>query len=266
MVSLFYDCNECREDVYQKENTMRSAYQADQQAIVDQQIAENLGLDVQASNLSRLAKRVINSLGSDLLPTNIKVVESAKQKLPTDYLLQAIQSGKLSQLFDQIKAVPKSRLSKKAQIIQDDLKNNQTVKDLLNEMVETIVNDNTIAPEAKPAAIKQEFIDIAAGGDASMVNELVDRALETTNDVKRTKKVKKVLYNMINEIVSNNDIDVGKYLVDSNVNLKKLTEKEAKDIADKFKITLKSKTLNGKRKEFNTFKSQYNNTIAPEAK
>ena len=110
-MSLFYDCNECKEKEYVKENGLRAANQSKQQSIVDEQIAESLGLDVQASNLSRLAKRVINSLGSDLLPTDIKVVETAKQKLPTDYLLQAITTGKLTQLIDRIKSIPKQKIN-----------------------------------------------------------------------------------------------------------------------------------------------------------
>lgn len=185
-MSLFYDCNECKEKEYVKENVIRASNQLEQQAIVDQQIAESLGLDVQASALSKLAKRVINSIGSELLPTDIKVVESAKKKLPTDYLLQAITTGKLSQLFDRIKAVPKSKLSKKAQVIQDDLKNNQILKDVLNEDIAKIVSDSELSPEEKPAAIKQAIVDDAAGGDGKVLDELVDAGSNYATSVATT--------------------------------------------------------------------------------
>ena len=173
-MSLFYDCNECKEKDYVRENVIRAANQLEQQAIVDQQIAESLGLDVQASNLSKLAKRVINSIGSELLPNDIKVVESAKQKLSTDYLLQAITTGKLSQLFDRIKTVDPKKLSKKAKLIQSDLKSDQMLKDVLNEDIAKILDDITITPEEKPVAIKKAIIDVAAGGDGKVLNELVD--------------------------------------------------------------------------------------------
>ncbi len=175
-MSLFYDCNECKEKEYVKENVIRAANQLEQQSIVDQQIAESLGLDVQASTLSRLAKRVINSIGSDLLPTDINIVETAKQKLPTDYLLQAITTGKLSQLFDRIKTVDPKKLSKKAKLIQSDLKSDQMVKDVLNEEIANILDDITITPEEKPVAIKKAIIDIAAGGDEKVVEELTGYA------------------------------------------------------------------------------------------
>lgn len=188
-MSLFYDCNECKEKEYVKENVIRASNQLEQQAIVDQQIAESLGLDIQASTLSKLAKRIINNLGSELVPTDIKVVETAKQKLPTDYLLQAIQSGKLSQLIDRIKTVDPKKLSKKAKLIQSDLKSDQMVKDVLNEEIAKILDDITITPEEKPVAIKKAIIDIAAGKDGKVIDELVKATLETAISKSDTKKI-----------------------------------------------------------------------------
>lgn len=183
-MSLFYDCNECKEKEYVKENGIRALNESKQQDIVDMQIAEALGLDVQASNLSRLAKRVINSIGSDLLPTNIKVVETAKQKVPVDYLLQAITTGKLTELFDKIKAIPVQKLSKKARVIQDDVKNNKDMKEVLNEGIANIINSQDIPEEEKPKAIKREITDIVAGGDEKAIEELTDYASDGSNDSK----------------------------------------------------------------------------------
>lgn len=187
-MSLFYDCNECKEKEYVKENVIRASNQLEQQAIVDQQIAESLGIDVQASALSKLAKRVINSIGSELKPS-IKVVETAKQKLPTDYLLQAITTGKLSQLFDRIKTVDPKKLSKKAKLIQSDLKSDQMVKDVLNEEIAKILDDITITPEEKPVAIKKAIIDIAGDKDGKVIDELVKSTLETAISKFDTKKI-----------------------------------------------------------------------------
>lgn len=183
-MSLFYDCNECKEKEYVKENRLRAVNQSKQQEIVDMQIAESLGLDVQASNLSRLAKRVINSLGSNLLPTDIKVVETAKQKVPIDYLLQAITTGKLTELFERIKAIPTQKLSKKARVVQDDIKNNEDMKEVLNEGIAGIVSSNDIPEEEKPEAIKKEIIEVVGGGDEKVIEELSGYGSDSSNDSK----------------------------------------------------------------------------------
>jgi hypothetical protein len=180
MVSLFYDCNECKEKLYVKENRLRESNQSSQQQIVDQQIDAELGLETTATNLGRLAKRVINSLGSELIPADRKVVETAQQKTPIDYLKQVIASGKLTELFDRIKAIPPKKLTPKARIVQSDLKSNKEVKDTLNEDIANIVGKN-ISAEEKSEEIKKAVIDIAAGGDATVMEELAGYTSDASN-------------------------------------------------------------------------------------
>ena len=65
MGSLFYSSNQKRERKYVKENVKREVNQYNQQEIVDDSIAEELGLQQESNRLSKLASRVIGRLGAE---------------------------------------------------------------------------------------------------------------------------------------------------------------------------------------------------------
>lgn len=77
-MSLFYDCNECKEQLYVKENLLRERNQETQQQIVDEQIAEELGLESKATNLGRLASRIFQRIGTSDIPEITASRDTAK--------------------------------------------------------------------------------------------------------------------------------------------------------------------------------------------
>lgn len=177
-MSLFYKSNEAKERKYVKENKIRELNDEAQQQIVDEQIDKELGLDRKATNIGLLSKRVADKL------------VSAKSNKPTsgnDILLNAINSGKLSELFNKLKTLPDSLLSKTQRLIRGDLENEESKK-IVNELIAEAVPNG---PEAIKVAVLQSLGGIGNEDIVldmiSKINEKVDLTETKSKTPKNTK-------------------------------------------------------------------------------
>lgn len=146
----YYSNNERKLRQFRKENYIREDNNEQQQAIVDEQVAKELGLEVQATSLGELGSRVAKKLtfGTDIAGKPTPVV---------DIIRDAISTGKLSNLFDRLKAIPDSKLTRVQKIIKRDL-NNPEVKSMINSLI----------AEALPQGvegIRKAFLEGVAGKD-----------------------------------------------------------------------------------------------------
>lgn len=178
-------CNEERQRRYLKERREQEINDERQQEVVDEMIAERLGFERSATQLSRLGKRVFTDLiENTATPTEKKVVDILKNtfnnpaeiKKSNPTLIDFIKGGTLSQLFDKIKKINPKTLSKKSKIIQTDLINDPIVKEVMNEMIDKIILDSSISEEDKPAKIEKAIIEVVAGGDKKTIDELLNKA------------------------------------------------------------------------------------------
>ena len=130
--SLFYSNNERKQRKYIKENKIRELNQEDQQQVVDSQTTFELAKDTKAENLSKLATRVVNKLGTSLIPPNQNF--TALQYTPLQLLTNIIKAGQLTNLFTEIKELPDDVLNNKQKLIRDNL-NDPKFKSLMNENI-----------------------------------------------------------------------------------------------------------------------------------
>jgi len=152
------------------------------QDLLDAEIAKELGLEVQATNLAKMAKRVVSQLG-----------ETVINNKGTSYLKNAISSGKLSDLFDMIKGMNTDGLSKKEKIIISDIKNKKRRKeltDIFNERLRLILARNLDQAEFEKE-VEQEFIDITGGGDKDLIENIIKKASKVTKKVGRPTTTKR---------------------------------------------------------------------------
>ncbi len=172
-------CNEERQKRYLKERRQQELNDEVQQEVIDNINAERLGLETQARTLSRLGKAVFTDLiENTTTPVEKQVVSAAKKTLlmsnPT--IADFVKNAKLSELFDNIKKINPQFLSKKARIIQKDLSNEPMIKETVNEMISQIISDINTLEEEKPAQIEKELINIVAGGDKKVMQELITKS------------------------------------------------------------------------------------------
>lgn len=132
MVSSFYSSNEKKQKSYIKNRVIKEFNEEKQQQVVDDSIAEELGLQQEASNLSKLATRVINKIGNELIPKSFNAKLQEQNFTPIEYLKYSIENGNLSGLIDDIKALPDSLLNKVQRLLKRDL-NNPQIKDNIND-------------------------------------------------------------------------------------------------------------------------------------
>jgi hypothetical protein len=159
MVSSFYSSNEAKERKYVKENRIRELNQEAQQDIVDAQIDAELGLESKATKMSALSKRITD-----------KLVGTKPEVLKGDALLvRAINNGQLSDLFEKIKLLKDSALTKTQQSIRDNL-SVQRNKDIINSLIQEAVPNGV-------DAIKYAVINALGGdGNEESVLELITKA------------------------------------------------------------------------------------------
>ena len=176
-MSLFYKSNEAKERKYVKENKIRELNDEAQQEIVDEQIDKELGLDRKATNIGLLSKRVADKLVN-------ATARSGKTTSANDTLLNAINNGKLTELFNKIKALPDSLLSKTQRLIRDDLKNEETKK-IVNELIaESVPN----GPEAIKIAVLQSLGGV---NNEDIVLDMISKINEKVNLTETKSKVPK---------------------------------------------------------------------------
>ena len=162
---MMFACEGQRQKKYLKLRKEEEINQINQQEVLDELIAEEKGLDISAEKLSNLAKRVVNKIGEEVLQPEINKSGVVTPK-PTDRILEAIRSGKLSELFEKIKGIPASKLTKKQKIIQKDLKDNTELKQVLNEEMTKIIAKN-IPEEEKALEVKRAVNEYVSGDSDS---------------------------------------------------------------------------------------------------
>lgn len=162
---MMFACEGQRQKKYLKLRKEEEINQINQQEVLDELIAEEKGLDISAEKLSNLAKRVVNKIGEEVLQPEINNAGVFTPK-PTDRILEAIRSGKLSELFERIKGIPTSKLTKKQKIIQKDLKDNTELKEIVNEEITKILAKN-IPEEEKALEVKRAVNEYVSGDSDS---------------------------------------------------------------------------------------------------
>lgn len=188
-MSLFYSSNERKERKYVKENKIRELNDEAQQQIVDDEISKELGLDEKATNLGKLATRVINKLGTEILPkpvgTDIKF--TTEQFTPMELLTNSIKNGTLSDLFEKLKALPNKLLNKTQRIIRDDLSDTES-KNMINELIADDVSKSKSADEIRKTVLES----LGGIGNEEIVLDMIRKAKEASFDVSTSSKESKV--------------------------------------------------------------------------
>lgn len=176
-MSLFYKSNQAKERKYVKENQLRELNDQAQQEIVEYEISQDLGLDEQATNLGKLAKRVINRLGSEILnaPVGKDVKFTAEQITPMEIIKKSIENGTLTDLFEKLKALPNNILNKTQRIIRNDLSNPDT-KRIINDLI-----SEDLANNRGPDAIRQTVLESLGGiGNEDIVLDMIKKTSSST--------------------------------------------------------------------------------------
>lgn len=170
MVSSFYSSNEKKQRNYIKDRRIEEVNEANQQERVDDAIDKELGFEQKATKLSKLAKRVVDKIGNEIV-TDLSS-NSFKSKLnqlnmsPLEFLKGSIENGTLSQLFDKIKALPNNVLNKTQQLIRDDL-NNPEIKSVINDEIAAVANKGT-------NTIMDTMLEAIGGSDGENDDEILD--------------------------------------------------------------------------------------------
>lgn len=197
---MMFACEGQRQKKYLKLRKEEEINQINQQEVLDELIAEEKGLDISAEKLSNLAKRVVNKIGQEVFQPEINKAGVVTPK-PTDRILEAIRSGKLSELFERIKSIPTTKLTKKQKIIQKDLKDNTVLKQIINEEIAQILEKN-ITEEEKVFEIKRSINENVTGNaNSSEIDNMLDVGSEfgsegstltmATDNLKDSKEYKK---------------------------------------------------------------------------
>ena len=191
-----YKSNQQRLKSYVSERRVEEANADEHQSRLYEQIAADLGQEVQATALAKMAKRVVNKFGDEIQKPSLQMQTTGKPYTATDYLRQSIGEGKLSQIFDMIKSMSTDGLSKKEKIIVSDIKNKERRKyltEIFNDRITPILekkhkeftNNKSDALAASKSAlddildnVETAFIDVIAGGDKSAVKNIVTKARE----------------------------------------------------------------------------------------
>lgn len=171
----FYGSTQSRLRTYTADRRIEEQNGEIQQSKVYQKLAEERGDVESADRLARLGTMVINKFGQQVMthtvPTNAPL---GQQKFDIrSYLKQAIENGTLSQLWDRMKNVPDSKLSKVAQIIKSDLKVNKMLKEELNIKLKEVIDTKLSAQKI------DEFIQLLEGNKENepALEEIITQAI-----------------------------------------------------------------------------------------
>lgn len=201
MVNNFYGSTQSRLKTYTADRRVEERNGDIQQAKVYKKLAEDRGDVETADRLSKLATMVINKFGQQVQAHTVDTNAPLSQQ-PFDvrsYIKTAIQNGTLSQLWDKIKAIPKSSLSKTAHIIQHDIKHSKDLKEAINEelykystrsmyhgpkMSRDITSEELQQVKLKPESIVRPIVDdvisnmlkLIGGDNDDAISELVQKA------------------------------------------------------------------------------------------
>lgn len=180
-MSDFYTCNGTKQKKYLKERRGQELNDEKQQEVVDKQLAEQFGLEEQATAFTRLAKRVVSQIGESPVPDILKSSVNAPTVSIKDKLGSLIKSGTLSTWFDKISKITNTKgLSKAAKVVLGDIKNPETrsqiteaFNDKANEIINQLGNIDSSVYE-----IEKAFTNIVAGGNTGALQELLASSSE----------------------------------------------------------------------------------------
>lgn len=176
-MSLFYSSNQKRQQKYIINRRLQEVNDENQQKIVDDAIDKELGLETESTNLGKLASRVINKLGNELLPKELNVKLQEYNLTPMEFLTKSIKDGTLSNLFEKLKKLPNNILNKTQRAIRDDLSNSQT-KDFLNNDIQENLSKG-------PLEVAKSLVENLGG------SENIDNTLDMIDKSNRVDKGKK---------------------------------------------------------------------------
>jgi hypothetical protein len=183
-----YKSNQQRLNSYVAERRIEEANADEHQSRLYEKIAEELGQEVQATALAKMAKRVVNKFGEEIQKPSLQMQTTGKPHTAIDYLRQAISEGKLSQVFDMIKSMSTDGLSKKEKIIVRDIKNNTDLKTALNDATFETLAKNMAIEETTNELVKH-IIDLAAGGDKAAIEHIVAKATRDRSNTAKTEEL-----------------------------------------------------------------------------
>lgn len=211
MVSSFYSSNQEKLKKYVADRRVEEHNGDIQQAKVYQAIAEQQGDLEQADRLAKLGMTVLGKVAATEVPIINKQGGVSKMTVK-EHILSMIEAGTLSNWWEAIKRIPPAKLSKKARIVQDDIKHNELLKQSLNELVSKIALSGV--PGAKPLFKQEgivpsdvytnsvvsnkmdnmidEVIKLLTGGDESTMDELDTKAEEANANVARSIQQQKI--------------------------------------------------------------------------
>ena len=183
-----YVSNQVRQRRYLKGRRDEEENAINQQEVLDGLISKELGLDNTADYLNNVNKRIAERIKKEMAVKNAgdsssenilsEQAKMNKEDFDVNTLTDYIKNGALSNLLDEFKKIDPKMLSKKAKIVQKDLSNNE-LKEVFNDEISIILSDNSISDSKKPNMIKKIVYDILAGGDKSIIDELLKKSRYT---------------------------------------------------------------------------------------
>ena len=222
-----YVSNQVRQRRYLKGRRDEEENAINQQEVLDGLISKELGLDNTADYLNNINRRIAERIKKEMAFKNAKdstseniLSEQAKmnkEDFDVNTLTDYIKNGALSNLLDEFKKIDPKMLSKKAKIVQKDLSNNE-LKEVFNDEISIILSDNSIPDSKKPNMIKKVVYDILAGGDKTIIDELLKKSRSTQGVKDKDKFIAKELQNEYKAKMQEK-------IVDRNVNKMKLQKK-----------------------------------------
>jgi len=180
----FYSSNQTKLKTYTADRRVEQSNGNIQQAKVYADIASKQG-DIETAD--RLAKLGMSVLGK-IAKTEVPIVNKqggVVQMTVIGHIKSMIESGSLSSWWDAVKKIPKKKLSPKARVVQDDIKHNSAMKEILNEQIKSAV-DSMAGPNMYPVSKSKEvgspvldetiksMIQTITGGDESIIKEFDD--------------------------------------------------------------------------------------------
>ena len=168
-----YKSNQQRLKSYVSERRVEEANADEHQERLYEQIAADLGQEVQATALAKMAKRVVNKFGEEIQMPSEKLKETGNMAA-SDYIREAIASGSLDKLFHKITNLDPKVLRGKARLIWKDLNDptkRKMITNAFNESVNEILKED-IPEKAKKKAIDEAFVQCVAGNKENM-NEVL---------------------------------------------------------------------------------------------
>lgn len=195
-----YVSNQVRQRRYLKGRRAEEENAINQQEVLDGLISKELGLDNTADYLNNVNKRIAERIKKEIAVKNAgdsssenilsEQAKMNKEDFDVNTLTDYIKNGALSNLLDEFKKIDPKMLSKKAKIVQKDLSNNE-LKEVFNDEISIILSDNSIPDSKKPNMIKKIVYDILAGGDKSIIDELLKKSRYTQGIKDKDKIVKR---------------------------------------------------------------------------